>query len=87
MAARPRRQPSRKTYSGRIASKLVQLMDRRRWTVDDTATRLSVASGMDVKPQTLRSYLRGDRAVPADLYPAIAKIFGFARVPNWLPPK
>lgn len=88
MAPRQAREPNTKTYAGRIAARLRELRTEKRWTVSDICVRFS-AIGVPVEEQTWRSYERGKDGgganLPPNLFPAVAKVFGYDTASGWLP--
>ena len=74
---RARKQPNEEKYSGRVAVRLRELMERKSWDVDDLQLRLK-QDGNDIPTSTLYSYLNGSRSVPLDLAPHLAAVFGIA---------
>jgi transcriptional regulator with XRE-family HTH domain len=76
---RPRREADLSTYQGRVAARLTELMEKRGWSTQQVADMLGIEA------QTYRTYLRGDRAIPIDLFPAIAQAFGYTTAHGWLP--
>lgn len=73
--ARSEIEPS--TYQNRCAIRLRELADRKGWNADDLKDRL-VERGHNVSRNAVYSYLRGGRAIPLDLVPAFADMFGIS---------
>lgn len=74
---RARKQPDEKLFSGRVAIRLRELLERKGWSVDDLQIRLK-QNGQKIPASTLYSYLNGSRSVPLDLVPALAAVLGVA---------
>lgn len=74
---RARKEPDQSTYSGRMAVRFRELLDRKGWSVEDLQVRLR-QGGEDIPLTTLYNYLNGSRAIPPDLVPALAEVFGIA---------
>jgi transcriptional regulator with XRE-family HTH domain len=76
---RPRREADLSTYQGRVAARLNELVLKRGWS------NQQVADMLGIEEPTLRTYLRGDRVLPLNLVPSIAKAFGYGTAHGWLP--
>lgn len=74
---RSRKDIDNSTYQNRCAIRLRELMDRKGWTPDDLVTNL-MNRGHKASINTIYSYLSGDRAIPLDLVPSFADMFGIA---------
>ncbi|QDV49595.1 helix-turn-helix domain-containing protein [Gimesia fumaroli] len=74
---RARKEIDDSTYQGRCAIRLRELADRKGITADELQQRLNQA-GHNVSRNAVYSYLSGDRAIPLDLVPTLASIFGIS---------
>lgn len=84
--ARPFKSPSKSTYSGRVAIRFRSLRMKNGWKVEEMWQQLQ-AAGIDVTVSAIRSWESGARAIDPNHYPALANIFGFSTVHEFLPPK
>ena len=77
---RARKEPDQSTYSGRMAVRFRELLDRKGWAVEDLQTRLKQVSadGSEIPLTTLYNYLSGTRQIPIDLVPDLAEVFGIS---------
>ena len=89
MTPRPRKDRDIKTYSARVSLALEQARVKRSWTVEDLQTAIKAAGGPEVPISTLYAYELGKANkgvdVPMNLFPAIAKAFGYKSAAGWLP--
>lgn len=88
MAARPKKEPSDDTYSGRVAIRLRALRESRGWSVKQLHEHLKDA-GRPVPVSTIYAYELGSAAngvdLPLDLIPIYAEAFGFKTASGVLP--
>lgn len=76
---RARKEPDQSTYSGRMAVRFRELLDRKGWSVEDLQVRLrQTGQQQDIPLPTLYNYLNGSRPIPFDLVPDLAAVFGIA---------
>lgn len=90
VAARPKVEPSPKTYSGRVAIRLRSLRESRGWSVKELQEHLK-AAGQSVPTSTIYAYELGSVAngvdLSWDLVPVYSKAFGFKTANGVLPPE
>jgi ribosome-binding protein aMBF1 (putative translation factor) len=86
---RPRKDRDLKTYSARVSHALESARVKRGWTVEDLQTAIKAAGGPEVPISTLYAYELGKANkgvdVPMNLFPAIARAFGYKSAAGWLP--
>jgi transcriptional regulator with XRE-family HTH domain len=72
VAARPRKEPDTKTFSGRLAKQVRDLRDSRGLSAEELAQKIRTA-GYAVSISTIYHWENGTRQIPVDALPAIAK--------------
>lgn len=70
MAGRQRKEIDTTGYSGRLAHHLRGLVETKGLSIEEVATKA------DLPASSVYAYLRGERGIPADVYPAMAKALG-----------
>lgn len=72
VAARPRKEPDSKTFSGRLARQIRALRDGHEWSAEELAQKIR-AAGYGVSISTIYHWENGTRQIPVDALPYIAK--------------
>ena len=71
-------------YTDKIAARLRELREKRGWSIVVACERLDGA-GFPITPSSLYKYESGERGMPLDLIPAVARACGFGTARGWLP--
>lgn len=70
VAGRQRKEIDTSGYSGRLAQHLRSLVESKGLSIEKIAERA------ELPVSSVYAYLRGERGIPADVYPAMAKALG-----------
>lgn len=70
VAGRQRKSIDTSGYSGRLAQHLRSLVESKGLSIEEFADKC------DLPASSVYAYLRGERGIPADTYPAMAKALG-----------
>lgn len=77
---RRRVEPDLSTYAGRLAARIRELREAKNLKVHELADKLGVSAAR------IYAYESGEREIPTDLYPPLAKALGCKTVADFFPP-